>query len=167
MADTACVSDLEGRRLRDVLGHFATGVVAITGIDPATGLPTGLAANSFTSVSLDPALVAFCVAHTSSTWPLLRSADHLCINVLSEPQTSVCKQLAVKGGDKFAGVSWTSSPAGTPVLDGALAWLEVSVQDEHLAGDHMIIVARVHSLDIHHSGEPLVFYQGRYGRFDG
>src|SRR5690349_8861917 len=80
---TAPVSDLDGRRLRDVLGHFATGVVAITAIDPTTGLPTGLAANSFTSVSLEPALVAFCVAHTSSTWPLLRQADRMCINVLS------------------------------------------------------------------------------------
>ncbi|GAA3195740.1 flavin reductase family protein [Actinocorallia longicatena] len=150
-----------------MLGHFATGVVAITAIDPTTGLPTGLAANSFTSVSLEPALVAFCVAHTSTTWPTLSQADHLCINVLSEPQTAVCKQLAVKGGDKFAGVAWTTSPEGTPVLDGALAWLEVSIEAEYPAGDHKIIVARVHSLDIHHDGEPLVFYQGRYGRFDG
>ncbi|GAB3676043.1 flavin reductase family protein [Actinocorallia lasiicapitis] len=164
---TAPVSEMDGRRLRDVLGHFATGVVAITAIDPGTGLPTGLAANSFTSVSLEPALVAFCVAHTSSTWPSLRRAERLCINVLSEPQTAVCKQLAVKGGDKFAGVAWAASPAGTPVLDGALAWLEVSIEAEHLAGDHMIIVARVHGLDVHHDGEPLVFYQGRYGRFDG
>jgi 3-hydroxy-9,10-secoandrosta-1,3,5(10)-triene-9,17-dione monooxygenase reductase component len=163
----APVSELDGSRFRSVLGHFATGVVAITAIDPATGKPTGMAANSFTSVSLEPALVAFCVAHTSTTWPLLRAADRLCINMLSEPQTAVCKQLAVKGGDKFAGVDWSQSPAGTPVLTGALAWLECSVEAEHLAGDHVIIVARVHSLDIHHEGEPLVFYQGRYGRFDG
>jgi flavin reductase (DIM6/NTAB) family NADH-FMN oxidoreductase RutF len=163
----APVSELDGSRFRSVLGHFATGVVAITAIDPATGKPTGMAANSFTSVSLEPALVAFCVAHTSTTWPLLRAADRLCINMLSEPQTAVCKQLAVKGGDKFAGVDWSQSPAGTPVLTGALAWLECSVEAEHLAGDHVIVVARVHSLDIHHEGEPLVFYQGRYGRFDG
>ncbi|MCD0453634.1 flavin reductase family protein [Actinocorallia sp. API 0066] len=164
---TASVSDLNGRRLRDVLGHFATGVVAITAIDPASGRPTGLAANSFTSVSLDPPLVAFCVAHTSSTWPTLRRAAHLCINVLSEPQAQVCRQLAVKGGDKFAGVSWASSPAGTPVIDQALAWLEVSVEAEHAAGDHTIVVARVHHLDLHTGGAPLVFYQGRYGRFEG
>ncbi|MQY02868.1 flavin reductase family protein [Actinomadura macrotermitis] len=163
----ARVTDIDGARFRSVLGRFATGVVAITGIDAATGRPTGLAANSFTSVSLEPPLVAFCVAHTSSTWPLLRDAGRLCINILSEPQLAVCKQLAIKGGDKFADISWSGSPGGSPVIEGALAWIEVSVEQEHVAGDHVIVVARVHDLDKHHEGEPLLFYKGGYGRFDG
>src|SRR5437879_2235571 len=87
----APVSDIDSMRFRSVRGRFATGVVAITAIDEETGRPTGLAANSFTSVSLDPPLVAFCVAHTSSTWPTLRIADRLCINILSEPQQDVCR----------------------------------------------------------------------------
>ncbi|WP_372452896.1 flavin reductase family protein [Actinomadura parmotrematis] len=160
------MTDIDGARFRSVLGRFATGVVAITGIDGATGRPTGLAANSFTSVSLEPPLVAFCVAHTSSTWPLLREAGRLCINILSEPQLQVCKQLAIKGGDKFADIAWSGSPGGSPVLEGALAWIEVSVEQEHVAGDHVIVVARVHDLDKHHEGEPLLFYQGGYGRFE-
>lgn len=166
-SSTRPVTNIDSMRFRSILGRFATGVVAITAIDPDSGVPTGLAANSFTSVSLDPPLVGFCVAHTSSTWPKLRNADRQCVNILSEPQTEVCLQLAAKGADKFAGLEWTTSPSGSPVLDGALAWIECSVEAEYVAGDHVIVVARVHHLDKHHDGEPLVFYQGGYGRFDG
>ncbi|MFC4906400.1 flavin reductase family protein [Actinomadura gamaensis] len=164
-APDGAVTDIDGARFRSVLGRFATGVVAITGIEDATGRPTGLAANSFTSVSLDPPLVAFCVAHTSTTWPRLRDVGRLCINILSEPQLEVCKRLALKGGDKFADITWTGSPGGSPVIEGALAWIEVSVENEHVAGDHVIVVARVHHLDKHHEGEPLLFYKGAYGSF--
>lgn len=162
----AGTGEIDGLRFRSVLGRFATGVVAITGIDPESGRPTGLAANSFTSVSLDPPLVAFCVAHTSSTWPRLKLAERLCINILSEQQEAVCRQLAIKGGDKFADIEWTTSPGGGPVLREALAWIECTVEDAHMAGDHLIVVARVHRLDVHHDGDPLLFYQGTYGRFD-
>ncbi|GAA0399390.1 monooxygenase [Acrocarpospora corrugata] len=150
---------------RAILGRFATGVVAVTAIDPETGDPRGLAANSFTSVSLDPPLVAFCVAHTSTSWPLLRAAPTLCVNVLAEDQREVCAQLAARGGDKFAGLAWQRSPGGSPVLDGALAWIDCVLEAEHPAGDHMIIVARVLGLDKHEDGGPLVFFRGGYGRF--
>jgi flavin reductase (DIM6/NTAB) family NADH-FMN oxidoreductase RutF len=164
---TEQVTDIDTMRFRTVLGRFATGVVAITAIDPDSGQPTGLAANSFTSVSLDPPLVGFCVAHTSTTWPKLRTAERHCVNILSEPQREVCLQLAAKGTDKFSSLEWTKSPSGSPVIDGALAWIECSVEAEYVAGDHVIVVARVHHLDKHHDGDPLVFYKGSYGRFDG
>jgi 3-hydroxy-9,10-secoandrosta-1,3,5(10)-triene-9,17-dione monooxygenase reductase component len=150
---------------RNVLGRFATGVVAITAIDPANGEPYGLAANSFTSVSLDPPLVAFCVSHDSTTWPRLKAAGGLCVNVLADHQQQACAQLAARGGDKFAGLSWSLSPGGGPVLDGALAWIDCTVENEHVAGDHVIVVARVHRLDKHHDGGPLVFFRGAYGGF--
>lgn len=150
-------------RLRTVLGHFATGVVAITGIDPETGSPVGLAANSFTSVSLDPPLVAFCVAATSTSWPRVRSAGCYAISILSESQETVCRQLAARGADKFAGIEWTPSPSDAPVVADSLAWIEAELDTEHAAGDHTIAVSRVrhlYSSDL----EPLVFFRGRYGR---
>lgn len=159
------VTSIDRRRFRTILGRFATGVVGITAIDPETGGANGLAANSFTSVSLDPPLVSFCVAHTSTTWRTLRGARRFCVNVLSARQRDVCLRLAARGGDKLAGLEWTVSPGGGPVIEGALAWLECSVEAEHVAGDHMIVVARVHHLDRHHDGDPLVFYQGAYGSF--
>lgn len=159
------VTAVDAAGFRSVLSRFATGVVAVTAVEPGSGRPVGLAANSFTSVSLDPPLVAFCVAHTSTTWPLLRAIGRLCVNILSEPQLEISERLALKGGDKFAGISWTESPSGGPVIDGALAWIDCSVEQEHPAGDHMIVVARVHDLAEHHEGTPLIFYNSTYGRF--
>ncbi|GAA5054355.1 flavin reductase family protein [Thermocatellispora tengchongensis] len=158
-------AEVDSRHFRNVLGRFATGVVAITAVDPDTGEPCGLAANSFTSVSLDPPLVAFCVAHTSTSWPRVRAAATHCVNVLGERQQRVCDQLAAKGGDKFAGLAWHDSPGGNPVIDGALAWIDCAIEAEHVAGDHVIVVARVHGLDAHADGGPLVFFRGGYGRF--
>jgi 3-hydroxy-9,10-secoandrosta-1,3,5(10)-triene-9,17-dione monooxygenase reductase component len=156
---------LDSRRFRQVLGRFATGVVAITALDPTNDEPCGLAANSFTSVSLDPPLVAFCVAHTSTSWPRVRGAKVVTVNVLAEHQQAVCAQMATKGGDKFAGLEWSGSPGGNPVLEGALAWIDCLIEAEHPAGDHMIVVARVLQLDTHADGGPLVFFQGGYGGF--
>jgi 3-hydroxy-9,10-secoandrosta-1,3,5(10)-triene-9,17-dione monooxygenase reductase component len=166
VADGEPAFTVDGQHFRNVLGRFATGVVAITAIGP-DGEPCGLAANSFTSVSLDPPLVAFCVAHTSTSWPRVRSAGRLCVNVLSEHHERVSRQLATSGGDKFAGVPWSPSPGGSPVIDGALAWIDCSVEAEHLAGDHVIVVARVHDLDAHLDHGPLVFFRGHYGGFQG
>ncbi|MFI7189123.1 flavin reductase family protein [Nocardia nova] len=147
--------------MRTVLGHFATGVVAITGIDPEAGAPAGLAANSFTSVSLEPPLIAFCVAATSSSWPRVRAAGHYAVNILSEAQEQVCRQLATRGCDKFAGIDWRPSPAGAPILTDSLAWIEAELEAEHPAGDHTIVVSRVRHLfatDL----PPLVFFRGSY-----
>lgn len=102
------------QHFRNVLGRYAAGVVAVTAIDPETGEPCGLAVNSFTSVSLDPPLVSFCVSRASTSWPRLKAAPALCVNVLADHQRQVCDRLAVPGGDKFAGLSWALSPRARP-----------------------------------------------------
>jgi 3-hydroxy-9,10-secoandrosta-1,3,5(10)-triene-9,17-dione monooxygenase reductase component len=155
-------SSLEFRR---ALGCFATGVVVVAGIDAPRSRPTGLTISSFTSVSLEPPLVSFCVAHTSTTWQVLRSATRLCVNVLGEQQRPVCARFATTGGDKFGDVGWIASPGGAPVLDGAIAWFDCTVQAEHVAGDHVIVVARVHYLARREDGSPLIIFGGTYGRF--
>lgn len=156
-------SVVDALSMRNVLGHFATGVIAITAIDPDTGRGAGLAANSFTSVSLDPPLVAFCVAHTSTSWPGVKKAETFAINVLAEDQEHVGRQLAVKGTDKFAGLEWRRSPKGAPFLENSAAWIEAEIESEHPAGDHVIVVARVNHLYADERA-PLLFHRGRYGR---
>ncbi len=151
---------------RTVLGHFASGVVAVTGIAD-DGYPTGLTVSSFTSVSLSPPLVSFCAALTSRTWPRLRGTGNVCVSILSEQQQDVSRQFARSGADKFRGVEWSRSPGGLPVLDGSLGWLECSVTAEHRAGDHLIVVLRVLRLAANGESGPLIHYRGGYGGFAG
>jgi flavin reductase (DIM6/NTAB) family NADH-FMN oxidoreductase RutF/DNA-binding IclR family transcriptional regulator len=155
----------DSRRLRDVLGHFATGVTIVTAID-AAGEPTGFAVGSFTSVSLDPPLVAFLPARTSTTFPKVREAASFCVNVLGSDQEEVCRLFATRGADKFSKLKWEPAPSGAPVLEGATAWLDCTIETIHEAGDHLIVVGRVRDLDIVHAGPPLVFLRGGYGRFE-
>jgi 3-hydroxy-9,10-secoandrosta-1,3,5(10)-triene-9,17-dione monooxygenase reductase component len=157
-------SGLDAAHYRTVLGHFVTGVTIITTDD--AGHPTGMAANSFTSVSLDPPLVAFCAAHTSSTWATIRHTGAFCVNVLAEDQEDVCRVFAAKGTDKFQGVGWRPGPTGSPVIEDALAWIDCEVDAVHEAGDHVIVVGRVVEMDVAPAdGQgPLVFYRGGYGR---
>ena len=130
------------------------------------GRPLGLAVNSFTSVSLHPALVAFCVGRSSSTWPRLRAAGAFCVNILAEDQEPLSRTFAAPGLDRFSGLGWTTSPSGSPVLEKVLAWIDCMVEAEHEAGDHVIVVGRVHDLDVVQEARPLVFYRGGYGRFE-
>ncbi len=154
----------DGARFRQVLGHFATGVTVVTAVDD-TG-PLGLAVNSFTSVSLDPPLVAICVNRASTTWPRIRATGRFTVNILSADQEGVSRRFASTGGNRFAGVGWQPSPAGAPVLDGALAWIDATVEAEHDGGDHLLVVGLVSALDVTREGAPLVFYRGGYGRFE-
>ena len=130
------------------------------------GRPLGLAVNSFTSVSLRPALVAFCVATSSATWPSLRAVGAFCVNILAEDQEALSRVFAAPGLDRFQGVGWRASPSGSPVLAGVLAWVDCTIDAEYEAGDHLIVVGRVRELDLAHEGRPLVFYRGGYGRFE-
>ncbi len=128
--------------------------------------PLGLSVNSFTSVSLEPPLVAFCVARSSTTWPQLRAAGMFCVNVLAEDQEALSRAFAAPGLDRFRGVGWRPAPSGAPILADVLAWIDCTVDAEHEAGDHLIVVGRVRELDLGHEGRPLVFYRGGYGRFE-
>jgi 3-hydroxy-9,10-secoandrosta-1,3,5(10)-triene-9,17-dione monooxygenase reductase component len=152
---------VDPQAMRDVLGHFASGITVVTA-DTAEG-PIGFTCQSFSSLSLDPPLVAFAPARTSRTWPRLREIGRFCVNVLAEGQDDVSQQFARSGGDKFAGVPWTCSPHGSPVLDGVVAWIDGELWAEYDGGDHTIVVARVLDLGAHPERRPLLFHRGTYG----
>ncbi|MFI9557540.1 flavin reductase [Nonomuraea endophytica] len=150
---------------RQVLGRYPTGVVAVTSVDD-DGQPLGMIVGSFSSVSLQPRLVSFMAARTSSSYARQRTRDRFCVNVLSDRHEEVCKALAVKRGtDKFAGVGWRPSPLGSPVIDGVVAWIDCVVVDEIEAGDHYIVLGRVEDLEAAGPGLPLIFHNGGYGSF--
>jgi flavin reductase (DIM6/NTAB) family NADH-FMN oxidoreductase RutF len=158
-----CVDiDLDPATLRRVLGAYPTGVTALAAL--VDGEPVGMAANSFTSVSLDPPLVSVCVATTSSTWPKLRRATRLGVSVLSHEQEAASRSLASRGVDRFAGLSWHPTEDGAILLDGASAWFDCAVEREIRAGDHEIVLLNVHGLGTDPLTPPLVFHGSRYRR---
>ena len=151
-------------RLRHVFGAFPSGVTAVAAL--VEGTPVGLTASSFASVSLNPALVSVCVARTSTTWPVLRRAPRLGVSILSAVQERAGRQLADRHGDRFAGLSWRATANGAVLLDGASGWLETSVEQQVRAGDHDIVVLRLHDLDADHDISPLVFHAGQFRRLE-
>ena len=152
---------VDPRVMRDVLGHFASGVTVITADTPDGQI--GFTCQSFSSLSLDPPLVAFAPARTSKTWVRLREIGRFCVNVLAEGQDDVSQNFARSGGDKFAGVPWTPSAHGAPVLDGIVAWIDGELWAEYDGGDHTIVVARVLDLGAHADRRPLLFHRGSHG----
>ncbi|WP_026197736.1 flavin reductase family protein [Sciscionella marina] len=146
---------------RSTLGHFPSGVVAVTSRD-AHGEPVGMAVSSFTSVSLEPPLVAFLPSKSSSTFPIIARRGTFCVNVLAVGQEDICRALAVPGGDKFTRVSWHPGSHDDPVLDGVVAWLGCTITSVHDAGDHDIVVGHVDDLAADGSADPLLFFRSQY-----
>ena len=156
--------DFAPEQLREVFGIFPSGVVAVAAL--VDGAPAGLAASSFTSVSLDPPLVSFSIANTSKTWPDLRRATHLGVTILADHHSAVARQLAGAVGRRFDGLSLTATADGSVTLDDGLAQFDTTIYDEVLAGDHTIVLLRLQA--VRHCGHtepsPLVFHRSRFGR---
>jgi flavin reductase (DIM6/NTAB) family NADH-FMN oxidoreductase RutF len=156
---------IDQARFRQVLGHFPTGVTVITAA-PEGLPPVGLAVGSFCSLSLDPPLVLFCAAKSSSSWPKIEAVGSFCVNILAEDQEEVCRQFASKAEDKFAGVGYRPGHTGAPILHDVLGWIDCRLESVTDGGDHVIVVGRVLELEVAHEGRPLVFFRGGYGRFE-
>jgi flavin reductase (DIM6/NTAB) family NADH-FMN oxidoreductase RutF len=146
---------------RQVLRRHAAAVVVVTSPGPA-----GFTATSFTSVSLEPPLVSFCVGRGASAWPAVRDAELVAVHVLTAGQERVARVFAEPQTDRFAayGGAWHPGPAGVPLLDDVLAVLVCRVVNHVEAGDHVIVIAApVHAT--HHDdldAKPLVYHDGAY-----
>jgi 3-hydroxy-9,10-secoandrosta-1,3,5(10)-triene-9,17-dione monooxygenase reductase component len=151
---------VDTQQFRRVFGHFCTGVTVITTID-GDG-PAGFTCQAFVPLSLDPPLALFCPQAGSATWRRIRGTGLFCVNVLAETHGHLSRAFGARGADKFAGVTWTPSPAGAPILTGALTWAECRVEAVHPGGDHAIVVGRVTALGECRDEGPLLFFRGRY-----
>lgn len=154
--------DLDPARLRRAFGIFPSGVVAVAA--QVDGVLVGLAASSFTSVSLDPPLVSFSIASTSLTWPTLRRAGHLGVTVLADHHGAVCRQLAGAPEQRFEGVGVDVSGDGAVTLPDGLAAFDCTIYDEVAAGDHTIVLLRLHAVHDEQVGAPgpLVFHRSGF-----
>ena len=149
------------RRLRDCFGRFATGVTIITTID-SEGQPTGLTANSFSSVSLEPPLILWSLDKRSSQIDAFRVAEYYAINVLAADQIDLSNLFATPNEDRFAGLTYSAGIGGAPLLADCVAWIECRSLTTYEGGDHLVFVGEVQRFD--HSDRPaLLFLGGRYG----
>ncbi|MCC3268073.1 flavin reductase family protein [Arthrobacter gengyunqii] len=151
-------------QFREVMGNYPTGVAIVTGVAD-DGSSVGMVVGTFTSVSLDPPLVAFLPATSSATFARLRTAESFCINVLAHDQVELCRIFSGAGEDKFSRVDWAPSPLGVPTLTGAVAHIHCAPQEVIDAGDHFIQLCQVDSLEVNRQVTPLLFFQGGYGGF--
>lgn len=149
---------------KSVLGRFCTGVTVVTSLDG--GEPVGFTCQSFSALSLDPPLVLVCPQKGSTTWPRIRRSGRFAVSMLTADQQAVGERFGRSGADKFAGVGWRPSPAGMPLISGALAWVECSVADEVDAGDHTVVVAAVTGLGTGPARDPLLFFRGKFFDLD-
>ncbi|OZC45739.1 oxidoreductase [Rhodococcus sp. WWJCD1] len=159
---TLTTTSLDQSVLRNAFGQFPSGVVAVCAeID---GVKIGMAASSFVAVSIDPPLVAFCVQDTSTTWPKFAAAPRIGISVLGELHDVAARTLAQKTGNRFEGLTTTTTDDGAVFIDGASMWLDATVTEQITAGDHDIVLMRINELEIKDGIAPIVFHGSKFRR---
>lgn len=156
--------DIDPALFRETLGHYPTGVAVVTAI-AEDGKPVGMIVGTFSSVSMNPPLIAFYPMSNSRSFAQVRTASAFCVNVLASDQEQFSRRFAAAGDSKFDGVGWKPAPLGSPILDGAVSWVECTFEDVREAGDHFIVFGRVEDLAVERSTLPLLFFQGGYGKF--
>jgi 3-hydroxy-9,10-secoandrosta-1,3,5(10)-triene-9,17-dione monooxygenase reductase component len=153
---------IDSRVFRQVLGQFATGITIITTSND--DVPSGFACQSFAALSLDPPLVLFCPTKVSRSWQAIEASGRFCVNILAEGQRETCARFGSREPDKFAGIDWSASPLGSPVIAGSLAFIDCTVDSVHDGGDHHVVFGRVRALSEMPTVKPrpLLFYRGEY-----
>lgn len=150
----------EDAELRRLFGRFPTGVTALCAADQGT--PMGMTASAFVAISINPALVSVCIKHGSATWQQLRTRERIGISFLGHCHADTARQLAQRTGDRFQGLDYEVTPDGALFLANAAAWLECSLEREIAAGDHDIVVFRLHRAAVADEVMPLVFHSSDF-----
>ena len=151
---------IEKNQLRQVMGHFATGVTIITTFNK-DGQMHGLTANAFTSVSLEPPLLLISVDKKAESWPAFEESKVFTVNILADEQEALSRKFAVSGGNKFEGVAYRQGANGAAILEGTLAHIECTLYAAYEGGDHSIYLGEIQEAEVR-EGKQLVFYRGGY-----
>lgn len=155
--------ELDQKQLRDAFGHFATGV-CVVGFVAQDGSKVGITVNSFTSLSLDPALLLVCLGTSLRSHDALVSCGGFGVSVLAEEQREISGRFATRGGPKWDGISFIEGGRGALMVPEAIAWFECEAEAAHPAGDHTILVGRVCNFMADRAKRPLLFFRGAYGQ---
>jgi flavin reductase (DIM6/NTAB) family NADH-FMN oxidoreductase RutF len=151
---------IDKNQLRQVMGHFVTGVTIITTVNK-DGQMHGLTANAFTSVSLEPPLLLVSVDKKAESYPAFEESKVFTVNILADEQEALSRKFAVSGGNKFEGVAYRRGANGAAILDGTLAHIECTLYGAYEGGDHSLYLGEIQEAEVR-EGKPLVFYRGGY-----
>ena len=154
------VMAIDQRDFRDVMGIFATGVTIIT--TSVDSVAHGITANSFTSVSLAPPLMLFCLGKSSTNFNAFMGTDNFAVNILALDQDKLSSHFAMFEGDRFDGTAWTQWETGAPILDGVVGAADCVLEARHDAGDHVIIIGRAMRAECLSNAAPLLYHRGKY-----
>lgn len=151
---------LDSRALRTALGQFATGITVVStrAVDARF---VGLTVNSFSALSLEPALILWSLRCSSPSLPVFENAERFVVNVLAEAQVEVSRRFALPMADKFEGVAHAENAWGQPLIHGAAAWFECRTVSRQVAGDHCLFIAEVERFTLSEAA-PLLFHAGAY-----
>ena len=153
------VASLDVSHFKEVVGHYATGLVVVSAATPDG--PAGFTCQTFGSLSLEPALVTFAASSDGQSWSIVRQCDLVGISILSAQQESLARRFAMSGVDKFDGVPWEKGPEGSPFIEGALAHIEGTISSLSTHGDHDVAVVEVRHA-VAHNGHPLIYFRGGF-----
>ncbi len=154
---------VDNAQFRAVMSSVPTSVVVVTGMSES-GAPIGATIGSFTSVSLEPLLVGFLPTINMVAWQEIRKTGKFCVNVLSADQEDACWAFASNKDDRFEGIKWSKSPAGMPMLDGVVAWIDCDIHSETELGDHYFVAGLVTAMEaIHNAAPAMIFYRNAVG----
>lgn len=155
----------DSRSFRKALGGFPTGVTVVTTKGPGDQSPIGVTINSFTSVSLEPPLVLFCLDIRNSDLSTFVANGTFAVNILREDQRELSIRFAARTDEnKFGDVDYAIWDSGAPILAGCLANLECRIVRMHEEGDHMVFIGQVTRLEYSQAGQPLAYWRGAYAR---
>ena len=155
---------LDTRKFLDVMGTFTTGVTIITTLE--NKMPHGITANSFTSVSLSPPLVMFCLGKSSTNFDAFMNADCFAVNILTAEQDKLSTHFATFEGDRFDGLNWITWETGAPILKNVISAIDCRLEATHDAGDHVIILGLVVRAEVQNQSSPLLYFKGGYERLE-
>ncbi|HZU25341.1 MAG TPA: flavin reductase family protein [Bryobacteraceae bacterium] len=153
-------SGIDSETFRQVCARFATGV-AIAAVRAPDGAPHGLTVNSFTSVSLSPPLILICIGDLCQILPVFRASPFFSVNFLTPEQQPLANAFAERTDNRFDGIEWYAAPNGSPLIPGALGWMECRTEDAIEAGDHTIFIGEVAGAGAR-DGAALVYFNRSY-----
>ncbi|MCW8836959.1 MAG: flavin reductase family protein [Rhodospirillales bacterium] len=152
---------VDPQTFRNALSRFASGVTVVTCLD-AEGGPTGLTVSAFSSLSLDPPLVLFCIGKNGRTTESFVSGEFFVINILADSQDEVSNLFAGRDAEKFSKIESTVGLGGCPVIAGCLANMECRRTAVLDGGDHWIVVGEIENVTTSDEASPLLYFGGSY-----